>query len=144
MTVGRRQTCYELAMWNDFKTFAFKGNVLDLAVAVVLGTAFTAVVTSIVTGLIMPVVGELLPGGDWRTWTVWKFQLGGVLAASLNFLIVAFVLFILVSKLVKALDRRPPAVIAATISDEAKLLAEIRDLLRAGASAGDRPLPPPR
>ncbi|MBA3393336.1 MAG: large conductance mechanosensitive channel protein MscL [Deltaproteobacteria bacterium] len=126
-------------MWNDFKTFAFKGNVLDLAVAVVLGTAFTAVVTAIVTGLIMPVVGEILPGGDWRAWTVWKFQLGGVLAALLNFLIVAFVLFILVSKVIKALDRRPPAVIAATISDEAKLLKEIRDLLAAGAATREPP-----
>ncbi|MBA3454876.1 MAG: large conductance mechanosensitive channel protein MscL [Deltaproteobacteria bacterium] len=118
-------------MWNDFKKFAFKGNVLDLAVAVVLGTAFTAVVTAIVTGLIMPVVGEILPGGDWRTWMVWKFHLGALLAALLNFLIVAFVLFLLVSKVIKFLDRRaaeapPPPV----ISDEVKLLTEIRDLLR--------------
>ncbi len=118
-------------MWNDFKKFAFKGNVLDLAVAVVLGTAFTAVVTAVVNGLIMPLVGELLPGGAWQSWTVWKFQLGAVLAASLNFLIVAFVLFLIVSRLLKVLNRSasveapPPAV-----SDEVKLLTEIRDLLR--------------
>ncbi|MBS1119307.1 MAG: mechanosensitive ion channel protein MscL [Deltaproteobacteria bacterium] len=118
-------------MWSDFKKFAFKGNVLDLAVAVVLGTAFTAVVTAIVTGLIMPLVGEILPGGTWQSWTVWKFQLGAVLAALVNFLIVAFVLFLIVSKLIKALDRRPaPPAPPPVISDEAKLLTEIRDLLR--------------
>ncbi|MDQ3368091.1 MAG: large conductance mechanosensitive channel protein MscL [Myxococcota bacterium] len=119
-------------MWSDFKKFAFKGNVLDLAVAVVLGTAFTAVVTAIVTGLIMPVVGEILPGGEWRTWTVWKFQLGGLLAALLNFLIVAFVLFLIVSKVIKALDRRSAVVEAPILTDEVKLLTEIRDLLRKG------------
>ena len=117
-------------MWSDFKKFAFKGNVLDLAVAVVLGSAFTAVVTAIVSGLIMPIVGELLPGGAWQSWTVWKFQLGAVLAASLNFLVVAFVLFLIVSKLVKALDRRPPVAAPPAVSDEIKLLTEIRDLLR--------------
>ncbi len=118
-------------MWSDFKKFAFKGNVLDLAVAVVLGTAFTTVITAIVSGLIMPVVGELLPGGNWQTWTVWKFQLGGVLAALLNFLIVAFVLFLIISKVIKALDRRSPPVEEAPVaSAEVKLLTEIRDLLR--------------
>ena len=121
---------YDPRMWSDFKKFAFKGNVIDLAVAVVLGTAFTAVVTAIVTGLIMPVVGEILPGGEWKTWVVWKFHLGAVLAAILNFVIVAFVLFLLVSKVVKALDRRAVVEPPPVITDEVKLLTEIRDLLR--------------
>ncbi len=119
-------------MWSDFKKFAFKGNVLDLAVAVVLGTAFTAVVTAIVTGLVMPLVGEVLPSGSWQTWTVWKFHLGAVLAALLNFLIVAFVLFLIVSKVIKALDRRPAVIESPILTDEVKLLTEIRDLLRKG------------
>lgn len=117
-------------MWEDFKKFAFKGNVLDLAIAVVLGAAFTAVVSSIVEGLIMPIVGEILPGGSWQTWMVWKFHLGQVLAALINFLIVAFVLFLLVSKVIKALDRRAPVVAPApVVTEEVKLLTEIRDLL---------------
>jgi large conductance mechanosensitive channel len=115
-------------MWNDFKAFAFKGNVIDLAVGVVIGAAFTAIVTAIVNGLIMPIVGEIAPGGEWQTWTVWKLQLGPVLAAILNFLIVAFVLFLVVSKIVQAINRKglPPA--PPTPSEQ--LLTEIRDLLR--------------
>ena len=116
-------------MWTDFKKFVFKGNVLDLAVAVVLGTAFTAVVTAVVNGLIMPLVGAVLPGGAWQHWPVWRFELGSVLAAVLDFLIVAFVLFLIVSRLMKALARQP-VVEAPAMSDEVKLLAEIRDLLR--------------
>ncbi|HEU0034324.1 MAG TPA: large conductance mechanosensitive channel protein MscL, partial [Kofleriaceae bacterium] len=111
--------------------FAFKGNVIDLAVAVVLGAAFTAVVNALVTGVLMPIVGALLPSGDWQTWTVWKIQIGAVLAALLNFLIVAFVLFLIVSKVIKALERKPPpAEAAAPVSAEVQLLTEIRDLLK--------------
>jgi large conductance mechanosensitive channel len=117
-------------MWADFKKFAFKGNVLDLAIAVVLGTAFSAVVATIVSGLIMPIVGELLPGGSWQTWMVWKFHIGEVVAALINFLIVAFVLFLLVSKVITALDRRRVEAPVVVISEEVKLLTEIRDLLR--------------
>lgn len=116
-------------MLKDFKAFAFKGNVIDLAVGVVIGVAFTAVVTAIVNGLIMPVIGELTPGSDWQDWTVWKFQLGLVLAALLNFVIVAFVLFLVVSKLVQALNKRPAAVPTPPTPSE-HLLTEIRDLLR--------------
>ena len=115
-------------MWNDFKGFAFKGNVIDLAVGVVIGAAFTTIVTAIVNGLIMPIVGVIAPGGHWQTWTVWKLQIGPVLAAILNFLIVAFVLFLVVSKIVQAINRKGAAVIPPTPSEQ--LLTEIRDLLR--------------
>ncbi len=114
-------------MWTDFKTFAFKGNLIDLAVAVVLGVAFTSVVTAIVSGIFMPVIGAILPGGTWQTWTVWKFELGAVIAALINFLVTAFVLFLVVQKVVKALDRRK-AVVPPPNPTEV-LLAEIRDLL---------------
>ncbi len=121
-------------MWSDFKKFAFKGNVIDLAVAVVLGAAFTSVVNAVVAGFIMPLVGEIVPGKSWQTWTLWKFHVGELIAALLNFLIVAFVLFLIVSKLIKALDRRKPEVVPPpVISDEVKLLSEIRDLLKTRA-----------
>jgi large conductance mechanosensitive channel len=115
-------------MWKDFRAFAFKGNVIDLAVGVVIGAAFTTIVTAIVNGLIMPVVGVAAPGGEWQTWTVWKLQVGPVLAALLNFLIVAFVLYLVVSKIVKALYRPDGAPPPPTPSEQ--LLTEIRDLLR--------------
>jgi len=117
-------------MWKDFKAFAFKGNVIDLAVAVVIGVAFTGIVTAIVNGLVMPIVGEITPGGDWQSWTVWKFQLGLVLAAVLNFLVVAFVLFLVVSKIVKSFDKKEAAAPSPLPTPSELLLTEIRDLLR--------------
>lgn len=118
-------------MWKDFKAFAFKGNVIDLAVGVVLGAAFTAVVTAVVNGIIMPVVGLLTPGDTWKDWTVWRLQLGVVLASLLNFLIVAAVLFVVVSKFIKALQRKdvaPATPVPPTPTEQ--LLTEIRDILR--------------
>lgn len=116
-------------MLKDFKAFAFKGNVIDLAVGVVIGAAFTTIVTAIVNGVIMPIVGVLAPGGEWQTWTVWKLQLGPVLAAVLNFVIVAFVLFLVVSKIVKAIYKAEVAAPPPPPPSEV-LLTEIRDLLR--------------
>lgn len=116
-------------MWKDFKAFAFKGNVIDLAVAVVIGAAFTSIVKAIVDGIIMPVIGELLPGGEWQRWTVWKLQLGLVLSALVEFLLIAFVLFLVVSRVLRALvAQKAEAPPAPTPSEQ--LLTEIRDLLR--------------
>jgi large conductance mechanosensitive channel len=120
-------------MWNDFKKFAFKGNVLDLAVGVVIGTAFTAVVNVIVSGIIMPVVGAITPKAPWQTWSLWKLEIGQVMAAALNFLIVAFVLFIVVSRFINAIKRHEEAAPAAPPPEppaDIKLLTEIRDLLK--------------
>jgi large conductance mechanosensitive channel len=118
-------------MLKEFKAFAFKGNVIDLAVGVVIGVAFTGIVKAIVDGLIMPVVGSILPGGDWRAWTVWKLQLGMVLGAILEFLIIAFVLFVVVTKVIGALAKKPPAAPPEPTLAEVRL-TEIRDLLKAG------------
>lgn len=126
-------------MLKEFKAFAFKGNVIDLAVGVVIGVAFTAIVKAIVDGLIMPVVGSVTPGGEWRTWTLWKLQFGMVLGAVLEFVIIAFVLFIVVTKVIAAISKKeataaPPA---APTPTEA-LLTEIRDLLAAQRSGAPR------
>lgn len=116
-------------MWNDFKTFAFKGNVIDLAVATVIGAAFTKIVSALVDGIFMPLVGALTPNGQWQTWTLWKFQIGQVLSASITFLIVAFVLFITVTKVLATL-RKQEAAAPPGPSREEVLLTEIRDLLK--------------
>ena len=86
-----------MSMWNDFKAFAFKGNVIDLAIAIVIGAAFTKVVTTLVEAIIMPLVGKVLPGGSYLTWAPGGIKLGVMLAALIDFLIVAFALFLAVT-----------------------------------------------
>jgi large conductance mechanosensitive channel len=95
----------------EFKDFIARGNVMDLAVAVVLGAAFTKIVDAIVAGLIMPLIGKILPGGDWQTWTVTSLnlELGRVLAAIVNFLVIALVVFLIVKKLVGRFRAAPAA-----------------------------------
>lgn len=89
-----------MSMLQEFKEFALKGNVVDLAVAVVIGNAFTAIVNAIVSDLVMPVVSVVLPGGEWRTYTVTPLNLhiGHLLGAILDFLVIAIVLFVVVVK----------------------------------------------
>jgi large conductance mechanosensitive channel len=118
-----------MSVIKDFKAFAFKGNVIDLAVAVVIGTAFTAIVNAIVEALIMPLVGKILPGGHWETWAPGGVRLGVVLAAVLNFLAIAVVLFIVVSAIKRVMEKPKAPGEAPPPSDEVKLLTEIRDLL---------------
>ena len=95
-------------MLRDFKAFLIKQNVLALAVAVVIGAALTKVVDSVVADFIMPIVGVMTPGGEWRQWTLAagpvRFGVGNFLNALLNFLIVGFVAW----RLMKAFIR-PPA-----------------------------------
>jgi large conductance mechanosensitive channel len=90
-------------MLKEFREFAFKGNVMDLAVGVIIGAAFGKIVTGIVDGLIMPLVGLLLPGGRWREYVVHvgraEVKVGNLLGLSLDFVIVAFVLFLVVNRL---------------------------------------------
>ena len=82
-------------MWREFKSFLIKQNALALAIAVVIGAALTGVVTAIVEGFIMPIVGVVAPDGNWRTMTFAvgpvRFGVGALLAALINFVIVAFV-----------------------------------------------------
>ncbi len=101
----------------DFKKFAFKGNVVDLAVGVIIGGAFQKIVTALVGDIVMPFVSLVLPQGDWRAAGIvlrhgaeakddvivkWGDFVGGVL----DFLLVAIVLFIVVVKIVKAAEGR--------------------------------------
>ncbi|MCL2723848.1 MAG: large conductance mechanosensitive channel protein MscL [Polyangiaceae bacterium] len=106
-----------MSLLADFKKFAFKGNVVDLAVGVVIGGAFGKIVSALVADVVMPFVALILPGGDWRSAGIVMrhaadpkdnviLKYGDLLGAVLDFLIVAFVLFILVSKIVKAAEGR--------------------------------------
>ena len=117
----------------DFKAFAMKGNVMDLAVAVIIGAAFGAIVSSLVADIITPLlltpalnavgakdIGELKWG---------EVKYGSFLAAVINFIVIALVIFSLIQGISK-LQRKEEVKPGAEISSTDKLLAEIRDELR--------------
>jgi large conductance mechanosensitive channel len=120
----------------EFKAFAIKGNVMDLAVAVVIGTAFGKIVSSLVDTIIMPTVGILLGGINF---TGWAFTLGeSVIAygkfiqAVVDFLIIAFVIFVVIHLMRKfdCLQKEEEAKKEKKESEEVLLLREIRDSLK--------------
>lgn len=100
-----------MSLAQDFKAFIAKGNVVELAVAVVIGAAFGKIVTAIVEGLIMPLVGAVMPAGEWTGWTVTPLHLrvGAVLGAIIDFVVIALVVFLVFVKGVGALRRREAA-----------------------------------
>ena len=97
----------DMSMVQEFKAFVSKGNVVDLAVAVVLGGAFGKIVTAVVSGLIMPLVGLVMPEGDWQKFMVGPFQVGQLLAAVIDFLIIALVVFVVFVKGLGRMMKKP-------------------------------------
>ncbi len=95
-----------MSMTSDFKDFIAKGNVIDLAVAVVIGGAFGKIVTALVEGVIMPLVGLAVPGGDWRTMVTGPFKTGSVLGAVVDFICIALVVFIVFVKGLGSLKKK--------------------------------------
>ena len=93
----------------EFKGFALKGNVVDLAVAVVIGKAFGDIVTALVADVIMPIVSYALPGKSWLTWEVGGLKVGHLLGSVLDFVIIAFVLFLVVVKMMSLFKRAEAA-----------------------------------
>ena len=121
---------------NEFKTFAMRGNVMDLAVGVIVGGAFSAITTSLINDIIMPVVGIFVSETSFADLSVTigqaKITYGNFIQAVVNFVIMAFVVFCMV-KAINRVSRRkeaapPPP--PPEPSNEEKLLAEIRDLLK--------------
>ena len=139
--------------WREFREFAVKGNVVDLAVAVIIGGAFGKIVSSLVADIVMPLIGVLVGGVDFTSWKVVLKQAlldesGAVtkVAVTMNvgtfvqnifdFLVIASSIFLMIklltrvkTKLVKE-EEEKKAEEAPKISEEQKLLAEIRDILR--------------
>jgi len=122
-------------MWKEFKAFVLKGNILDLAIAVVIGGAFGAIVTSLVNDIIMPLVGIILGGIDFAALSIQvgsaTVLYGKFIQAIVNFLIIAFVIFLVMRAMVK-LKKQEAAAPPPGPTAEEKLLTEIRDLLAAG------------
>ncbi len=120
----------------DFRDFVMRGNVLDLAVAVVIGVAFNAVVNSLVNDVLMQIIAAIIgePNFDQLTFTVNDgiIYYGRFLTAVINFLIIAATLFVVVRAFETMQKRRKDAGedVAGDKSDEVVLLGEIRDLLR--------------
>jgi large conductance mechanosensitive channel len=99
-----------MSLIQEFKAFVAKGNVVDLAVAVVVGSAFSDIVKTFVNAVVMPLVSYVLPAKmQWEDWTLGKVRIGLVLGASLHFLIIAVVVFLLLVKLLGLLMRRQEA-----------------------------------
>jgi len=137
---------------SEFKQFAMKGNVVDLAVGVIIGAAFGKIVDSIVKDLIMPVVGRVLGGLDFSNYFVMLssppadykgamtydaltkagvplFAYGNFVTVAINFIILAFIIFIMVKQINRLKEQAPPPPPAPTPEDVI-LLREIRDSLK--------------
>ena len=103
-----------MSLYEEFKAFIAKGNVVDLAVAVVVGGAFGEIVKAFVNGIVMPLVSYVLPAKmAWEEWTLGKLRLGLVLGACLNFLVIAGVVFLILVKLLGAVLKRKEEAAAA-------------------------------
>ena len=98
-----------IRMWNEFKKFAIRGNVIDLAVGVIIGGAFGKIVSSLVNDIIMPLVGLLLGGIDFSnlSWKVGKavVKYGAFIQTVVDFLIIAFSIFLFVKLINKLYER---------------------------------------
>lgn len=115
---------------DEFKNFIMRGNVLDMAVGVVVGSAFTAIVTSIVENLLTPIIALIMGEADFASITVGPFGIGAVINAIITFLITAFVVFWIVkvvNKIMPKKEEAPPTPAGPTTEE---LLTEIRDLLK--------------
>ena len=126
-------------MWKEFKEFIMRGNVLDLAIAVVIGAAFNAIVTSLVTNIITPLIGVLAGGIDFTNDFVWKVgnetvMFGAFIQTIIDFLIIAFSIFLALKFVNKYILRKKQQVAeepaAPVVDTKEELLKEIRDLLK--------------
>lgn len=107
-----------MSLKDEFKTFIMKGNVVDLAIAVVVGAAFSKIVTAFVDGIVMPLVTYVLPANiKWEEWVLGKFRIGAVLGATVNFLIIALVIFLVLVKFLGRFMKKEEAPAAPTTKE---------------------------
>ena len=134
-----------MSFTSEFKEFAMKGNVVDLAVGVIIGGAFGKIVDSVVGDLIMPLVGKLLGGLDFSNYFIplagqtatnladakkagAVFAYGNFITVAINFVILAFIIFMMVRQINRLRNQTPPP--PAAPPEDIQLLREIRDALK--------------
>jgi large conductance mechanosensitive channel len=141
----------EMGFVSEFKEFAIKGNVIDLAVGVIIGSAFSKIVDSVVSDLFMPLLGALFGKLDFSSWFIILgtaptsvsmtlaelkkagvpvFAYGNFLTVSINFLLLAFVIFLMIKQINRIKRSSVPLDVTPVESAEIKLLREIRDQLK--------------
>jgi large conductance mechanosensitive channel len=127
------------SLFEEFRNFAFKGNVIDLAVGVIIGAAFGKIISSLVDNIIMPVIGLVLPNPKGYEGLVWHIgeksvPYGKFLSDVVSFLIIAFTLYLFIVKFLgwAMHTRQQEAAAPPPLTKDQELLTEIRDLLRRG------------
>ena len=129
--------------WGEFKTFIARGNVMDLAVGVIVGSAFTGIVTSLTNNILMPIIGLIIGGFDFTKLSlkleVWGREVainyGAFIQSTVDFLLTALCIFVIVKLMnkffaKKEAEKKEEKPAEPVKSDEVKLLEEIRDLLK--------------
>ena len=128
-----------MKLMQEFRDFINRGNVIDLAVGIVIGLAFTAIVTSLVNDVIMPIVGIIIGGVDFTGLSITvgtaAIKYGNFIQAVVNFFIIAFTVFMIIRVINSFHKKEKPAPTPIEPSADVKLLTEIRDLLKAQQSS---------
>jgi large conductance mechanosensitive channel len=128
-------------MLSEFKKFALKGNVLDLAIGVIIGGAFGKIVSSLVADLIMPIVGLLLGGVDFSSLSITYgkavINYGAFLQTVVDFFIIAFSIFLFIRLISRFKKKEEVTESAPVIDAKEELLTEIRDLLKSNQQASN-------
>ncbi len=114
----------------EFKAFAIKGNVLDMAIGVIIGGAFTSIVNSLVADVFTPIISMITGGIDFSSWQLGHIMIGNFLNAVISFILVAFCVFLFVKAVNKFTKKKEAAAPAPAPAPEVVLLEEIRDLLK--------------
>jgi large conductance mechanosensitive channel len=150
---AKAQTGGEMSFAKEFREFAIKGNVVDLAVGVIIGAAFGKIVDSLVKDIVMPVIGRIFGGLDFSNWFVMLappprgyagpmtydaltkagvpvLAYGNFITVVLNFAILAFIVFLMVRQFNRLKRRESPEAAAPATPEDVLLLREIRDALR--------------
>lgn len=120
----------------EFKTFSLRGNVVDLAIAVIIGAAFGKIVSSLVDTIIMPILGIFTGGVDLSELSIMlrdaEVRYGAFMQAVIDFVIIAFVIFLAVKAMNRFVEKKEEEEAPKAPPEEVLLLTEIRDLLKKG------------